>query len=74
MLIEKCRKCGNMPEVCYTVGYTFGAVKEAKAQVRCLPCGSSGRPVWGDPGADHKELLIEMAAGYWNEEQRQFKK
>lgn len=74
MLLERCRRCGNMPEVLYRVGYTYGTMKEARAQIKCYSCGNAARPVWGDPSEDHKESLLEMAAGYWNTEQRQFKK
>lgn len=73
MMLERCRICGNMPEVLYRVGYTYGTMKEARAQIKCIACGNAGRPVWGDPDGEHKEPLIEMAAGYWNQDQRQFK-
>lgn len=73
MLLKRCRKCGNMPEVLYSVGYTYKR-REARAQIKCMACGNAARPVWGDPGDKQKESLINMAAGYWNNEQRQFNK
>ena len=73
MLLKRCRRCGNMPEVLYRVGYTYGTMKEARAQIKCMACGNAGWPVWGDPDGEHKASLIEMAAGYWNQDQRQFK-
>ena len=50
MVLEKCRKCGNAPEILYRVGYTFGAMKEARAQIKCIACGNAGRPRLGRSG------------------------
>lgn len=72
MLPERCRRCGNMPEILYRVGYTVGTMKEVRAQIKCIACGNASRPVWGDPDGEHKEHLIEMAARYWNQDQLQF--